>query len=254
MAAVIALFWAYPLLSLVVTSMRAPRDAAVGDWSASSSASYAQVLGNGLATALGSTALIAVTATVLVLLLAVPAAYQLAWGAVPAFVVRTLVVLLTLLAVAPVQLYAEPLNVVFGELGLANSRAPLILVHAAAGVPFAVLVLRAAFAAAPAHLVSGAWLGETGRRAAIEHVFRSAAPALIAVAVLEFVQVWNDFVVGLLVNGATPLSVVLWGQARQFATSTAPVAAGAVLSAAIPLVVLLVTWKHVVRGLTGGGR
>lgn len=254
LAAIVAVLWAFPLLALVVTSTKDPRAAAVGEWSTPGIASYAEVLGNGLATAFGSTALIAVTATALVLLVAVPAAYQLAWGDVPPRVVKVLVVLLTLLAVAPVQLYAEPLNAVFRELGLANSRAPLILVHAAAGVPFAVLLLRAAFAAAPPHLVASARLGEVGRRAVFEHVVRYAAPALIAVAVLEFVQVWNDFVVGLLVNGATPLQVVLWGQARQFATAIGPVAAGSVVSAIVPLVLLLVTWKHVVRGLTGGGR
>ncbi|WP_285751124.1 ABC transporter permease subunit [Lentzea sp. NBRC 105346] len=253
-AVVVALLWAYPLLSLLVTSLRAPLDAAVGKWSAPSVDSYTEVLGNGLADAMGSTALIAVTATALVLLVAVPAAHQLAWGDVPQRVVRVLVVLLTLLAVVPVQMYADPLNAVFGQFGLANSRAPLILVHAAAGVPFAVLLLRAALVAAPPHLVASARPGEVGRRAAYEHVIRYAAPATIAVAVLEFVQVWNDFVVGLLVNGATPLSVVLWGQSRHFVTSIGPVAAGAVLSAVVPVVLLLCTWRYVVRGLTGGAR
>ncbi|WP_199442356.1 ABC transporter permease subunit [Umezawaea beigongshangensis] len=256
----VALLWAYPLLSLLLTSVRDPRDAAVAGWWAPGRAgpgveSYAEVLGNGLASALGSTTLVAITATALVLLVAVPAAYQLAWGELPPLLTRSLVVLLTLLAVVPVQVYAEPLNAVITQFGLANSRVPLILVHTAAGTPFAVLLLRAAFATAPSGLVAGARLGEVGRRTVFDRVLRHAAPALVAVAVLEFVQVWNDFTLGLLVNGAGagPLSLALWGQARQFATSSGPLAAGAVLSAVVPVVLFLLTWRVVVRGLTGGG-
>jgi alpha-glucoside transport system permease protein len=45
---------------------------------------------------------------------------------------------------------------------------------------------------------------------------------------------------------------VLRGEARQFATSAAPVAAGAALSSIVPVLLLLLTWRRVVAGLSGG--
>jgi alpha-glucoside transport system permease protein len=68
------------------------------------------------------------------------------------------------------------------------------------------------------------------------------------------VLVWNDFAVGFLISGpeASPLTLVLRGEARQFATSAAPVAASAVIASVVPVVVLLVTWRTVVEGLSGG--
>ena len=77
---------------------------------------------------------------------------------------------------------------------------------------------------------------------------------LVAVVVLEFVLVWNDFIVGFLISGpgTSPLTLLLWGEARQFGTSAGTVAASAVVSALIPVVLLLATWRKVVVGLTGG--
>jgi alpha-glucoside transport system permease protein len=157
--------------------------------------------------------------------------------------------LLVVLAVAPVQMYAGPLGDVFSGLGLAGSRAPLALVHAAAGLPFATLVLRTAFLAAPPRSA-----GE--QRPALDAMWRRGRyrPAVAAVVVLEFVLVWNDFIVGFLISGpgTTPLTLLLWGEARQFGTSAGTVAAAAVVAAVIPVGVLLATWRRVVAGLTGG--
>jgi alpha-glucoside transport system permease protein len=77
---------------------------------------------------------------------------------------------------------------------------------------------------------------------------------LVAAGVLEFVLVWNDFIVGFLISGpgATPLTLLLWGEARQLGASAGTVAASAIVSAVIPVTLLLVTWRKVVVGLTGG--
>jgi alpha-glucoside transport system permease protein len=130
--------------------------------------------------------------------------------------------------------------------------------HAAAGLPFAILLLRAALSAGTGGAegrYADALGGLTGYRTGANRVWRTTGPALVAVAVVEFVLVWDDFIVSFLVSGpgASPLTLVLWGEARQFATSTGPVAAAAVVSAAVPSILLLLTWRRwVVPGLTGG--
>jgi alpha-glucoside transport system permease protein len=68
--------------------------------------------------------------------------------------------------------------------------------------------------------------------------------------------VWNDFIVGFLISGpgTTPLSLVLWGEARQFSAASGTVAAAAVVASIVPAVLLLSFWQTVVRGLTAGSR
>ncbi|MQA86100.1 MAG: ABC transporter permease subunit [Streptosporangiales bacterium] len=256
---VVAVMWAFPLLVLAATAWHEPAQAGAGGWwrfEGLGAESFVEAANVGLWRSLFGTAVIAVLATALVLTAAVPAAYLLAWGGLPRWLGRSLVVLFVMLAVLPVQMYAGPLGDVVDTLGLGGSRIPLIFVHAAAGLPFAMLVLRPAFASAPPDLAAAVVLGRTGQRAAFGSVWRRRRyrPALVAVAVLEFVLVWNDFIVGFLISGpgSSPLTLLLWGEARQFAASAGTVAASAVVASLVPAVVLLTTWKRVIRGLTGG--
>jgi alpha-glucoside transport system permease protein len=243
----IGLMWTLPVLVLVLTAFHSPESAgAVGWWHFDpfSLGSFVATGSTGLWPAVTGSFLIAGLATGLVLVAAVPFAYLLTWVA-PRRLSRVLTGLLAVLAVAPVQMYAGPVGAAFDSLGLTGARAPLTLVHAAAGLPFATLVLRSAFLAAPAR----------DGRPALDTMWRRGPyrTTLVAAGVLEFVLVWNDFIVGFLINGSasSPLTLLLWGEARQFGSSAGTVAAAALVSAVVPVTLLLVTWKRVVAGLTG---
>lgn len=255
----ISLVWVFPALVLVATALHSPREAGLRGWwslDAIGFDSFTAASNAGLWRSLASTFLIAVVATVVLLLVAVPTAYLIAWGGLPRRVGRVSVTVLVILAVAPVQMYAAPLRDAFVAAGLGGSRMSLALVHAAAGLPFGVLLLRSAFASARPSLIAEALQGHDRQSTVITAVRDTYRPALIAVAVLEFVLVWNDFIVGFLIGGpaSTPLSLVLWGEARQFATSAGTVAAAAVVSSIVPVALLLAFWPAVVRGLTVGTR
>lgn len=246
--AFIGLMWTIPVLVLVLTAFHSPESAgAVGWWHFEpfSLGSFATAGATWLWPAVAGSLLVAGLATALVLAFAVPFAYLLTW-VVPRRVSRVAVAVLAILAVAPVQMYAGPLSAVFTDLGLAGGRAPLALVHAAAGLPFATLVLRTAFLAAPTR----------DGQPALDTMWRRGPyrTALVAAGVLEFVLVWNDFIVGFLIggSGSSPLTLLPWSEARQFGTSAGTVAAAAVVSAVVPVVLLLATWRRVVIGLTGG--
>ena len=247
----LAALWLLPVVILLATALHEPRAAGSAGWwrlAGLGFGSFVDVSASWLWPAVLGSVFLAGLATSLVVAAAVPAAYLLTWGGLPDKLSRALTLLLAVLAVAPVQMYAGPLGNLFGELGLAGARAPLALVHAAAGLPFATLVLRTAFQLAPPD-PSGT------RRPALDAIWRGRyRHALVAVVVLEFVLVWNDFIVGFLISGpgSTPLNLLLWGEARQFGISTGTVAAGAVVASVIPVVVLLATWPKVISGLTGG--
>ncbi|ADB35418.1 ABC-type sugar transport systems permease component-like protein [Kribbella flavida DSM 17836] len=255
----VSLFWILPAVMLVATALHSPGEAGLrGWWSLRGLGfeSFTAAANVGLMRALLSTVLISSIATGVLLVIAVPTAYLVAWGGLPTWLGRVVTSGFVVLAVTPVQMYAAPLREAIDAAGLTGSRIALALVHAAAGLPFAVLLLRSAFASAPPVLVAEALQGPARQRAVLATVQRTYRPALVAVAVLEFVLVWNDFIVGFLISGAgtTPLSLVLWGEARQFSTSGGTVAAAALVASVVPAVLMLSFWRTVVRGLTVGGR
>jgi alpha-glucoside transport system permease protein len=255
----VSLIWILPAVVLVATALHSPREAGLrGWWSLDGIGleSFAAAVNAGLLRALLSTLLISAVATLVLLVIAVPTAYLVAWGGLPHWLGRVVTSSFVVLAVTPVQMYAAPLRDAIGTAGLAGSRVALALVHAAAGLPFAVLLLRSAFASAPPVLVAEALQGPARQSAVLATVQRTYRPALVAVAVLEFALVWNDFIVGFLISGpgTTPLSLVLWGEARQFSASSGTVAAAAVVASVVPVVLLLTFWQAVVRGLTVGSK
>ncbi|TCN40304.1 alpha-glucoside transport system permease protein [Kribbella orskensis] len=255
----VGLFWILPAVVLVATALHSPREAGLHGWWSTAGLgldSFAAAANAGLLRALLSTVLISAVATIVLLVIAVPTAYLVAWGGLPQWLGRVVTSAFVVLAVTPVQMYAAPLRDAISAAGLAGSRVALALVHAAAGLPFAVLLLRSAFASAPPVLVAEALQGPARQSAVLATVQRTYRPALVAVAVLEFALVWNDFIVGFLISGSgtTPLSLVLWGEARQFASSSGTVAAAAVVASVVPVVLLLSFWPTVVRGLTVGSK
>jgi alpha-glucoside transport system permease protein len=253
--ALTALVWAVPVVALVATSLHAPQDTATrGWWTAPPRlTSYTDLFNGGeLLRSLAFTGALAVLVTIAVVVLALPAGYALARLRPPGTAAAG--VLLLAASAVPVQVVAGPVNEVLQVLGLAGTGLGLGLVHVALGVPFAVLVLRNGLADVPAEDIREARL--TGRREwwVLWRIAPAAKPAIIAVAVLEFVQVWNDFVVGLLFGGssATPLGLLLFGQTRQFVTNNGTLAAMAVLASIPPLLLIVFARGHVVRGLVSG--
>ena len=92
--------------------------------------------------------MLATVVTLTVLVIALLAAYPLAWLSGPTAQVAGL--LLMGAAIVPVQVIAGPVNEVLGVVLTSGTARGLALVHVALGVPFAVLVLRNAFADLPA--------------------------------------------------------------------------------------------------------
>lgn len=191
------------------------------------------------------------TATVLVV--ALLAAYPLAWLTGPAAQATGLLLLAA--SVVPIQVIAGPVNEVLGLVLSSGTARGLALVHVALGVPFAVLVLRNAFADLPSEQVRGARLG--GRRwwGTLRRLARHNLPAMVAVSVLEFVQVWNDLVVGLLFSGpeAAPLGLFLAGQTRGFVSNSGLLAASSVLASVLPVMLVVLARRKLVAGLVSGG-
>jgi alpha-glucoside transport system permease protein len=250
--------WVLPLLVLLMTSLHTPRAAAAGGWWSGGFGldSYRQAFQSGeLTGALVNTGARSVLAAALLVVLAVPAAYALAWGGLPRRANRVLIAVTTVVAVVPPQTVIVELGRLFDRMHLLGAPTALTVVHTAFGVPLAVLLLRGAFASVRREVVHARrYDAEPG--SPLFAVVRECLPALVTVAVLEFVLVWNDYVVGILLGGpeSGQVTFVLFDQARQFVTSESVMAAGAVVATVIPLGLVIATGDLLVRGFTSGVR
>lgn len=249
-----AAVWSFPIALLVLVSLHAPVDPVLRGWIAPLSvASYDELFATAFPQALAPTATVAVCVTVAVVLLGGLAAHSLAW--LNPYGARAATVVLVAAAIVPIQAIAKPLHQLLSPLGLQGTVLALVVVHIGRGLPFAVLVLRNAFAAVPPDRLRLARLQMRGESEVFLRVVVPAAwPAIVAVAALNFVLVWNDLAVGFLFGGPglTPVGVTLLGQSRQFATAAGLLAAGSVIAALPPLLVVLLARRHLAAGLVTG--
>jgi alpha-glucoside transport system permease protein len=250
----VAVLWLLPFAVLVLTSLRAPDATAVSgwwrvQWDLWQLASYGDAFADsGFMGALAITAVRTLVVVALVLLAAVPAAYVLAHEhLLPRRTWRPVLLVAVALAALPPQAFAVPLQESISP--VVGSTLALITVHAALVIPLAVLVLHNAFARVRTPMM-------TRHRWELVHVVREGAPAVLLAGVLAFVLVWNDTVVGLLLNwpAGDHLPLLLLEQARHFMSTIGPLAAQAVIATVVPVALVIVTGRWLYRGLTHGVR
>ncbi|HEY5203437.1 MAG TPA: carbohydrate ABC transporter permease, partial [Roseiarcus sp.] len=105
----------------------------------------------------------------------------------------------------PAQLAVVPLFFELRTIGLLNSRAGLVLVYTANGLPFAIFILAGFFRSLPRSLYEAAIVDGCGEFAAFWRVLLPLArPALVTVAIFQFIGVWKEyFYAFMLVSGDT---------------------------------------------------
>jgi alpha-glucoside transport system permease protein len=253
-AVAVALVWTLPLIGLAVTALRPPQQAVErGWWSVVTDPSLTlenlrSVLGgagpvSGLWGALWSSMAIAVPATALTVVVALAAAYGLAWTRGRAQVIGHLTVVALLFV--PLQAVLIPLVTVYDRTGLQGTLPGLWMAHLAFGLPLAVLLLSGAMRLVPSDLVDAARTDGAGHLDVLgKVVLPLALPAVAGVAALQFLLVWNDFLVAATLLGdprasGAPLPLALADLVRTWPQELHLHAAGVVVTAAVPLVVFL---------------
>jgi multiple sugar transport system permease protein len=201
-----------------------------------------------------NTLIIAGAATVLVLVVAVPAAYYLARFR---FKSRNLILLLVLAT----QMFA-PTSMVIGiyrefvALGLVNTYTSLILVNAAFNLAFSVWILTGFFSSIPAEVEEAAMLDGCSRMKVLRTItLPLALPGLLTAIIFTFIAAWNEFVVALTLTSTPairPLTVGITGFIGLYEVQWHYVFAVSLI-AIIPVVILFISIeKWLVSGLTAG--
>ncbi len=191
--------------------------------------------------------------TILVLVLAIPAAYSLsikpvrAWRDVLFFFIST--------KFLPIVAAILPLWIIARDLNLLNTRLILIILYTAMNLPLAVWMLRSFFSEVPKELVEASQIDGANLRGQITSVILPiVAPGLAATALLCVIFAWNEFFLAVQLNPVDGSTVPIWVTSNVSTRGNflAKLSAASVLAT---LPVVIAGWaaqKRMIRGLAMG--
>ena len=197
---------------------------------------------------------IALMATLIVLVLAIPAAY---YSARNKFRGRTIFLLLVLVT----QMFS-PTALVIGifreivKFHLVDTYLALILVYAAFNMAFSIWILSSFFASIPVEIEEAAWIdGATRMQTLRKIILPLAIPGVVTAFIFTFIAAWNEFVIALTITSSVnhqPLTVGLTSLIGQYQVQWNFLFTGSLI-AIVPVVILFAAIeKYLVGGLTAG--
>ncbi|MFE7539284.1 carbohydrate ABC transporter permease [Streptomyces platensis] len=197
---------------------------------------------------------VALGSVVLSLGLAAPAAYALAQFPLRGTNLGLFGILVT--QMVPSIVVANALYSAYNDLGLLNSYLGLILADSTAGVPFAIIVLRAFMRSIPREIIEAARVDGARRL----RVFRSvvlplSTNALITAAVFTFLFTWSDFLFALTLTTTETVRPITLGIYQYIGAHTNQWNAimATTVMASVPAAVLLVVAQRYVATGAGSG-
>ena len=156
----------------------------------------------------------------------------------------------------PLQSIIIPEYVNLSKIGLVNHYLGAVLVYAAIGTPFATFLMATYYRGISDELIEAAVIDGLGyERTFLRIALPLSLPAIATVAVLQFVQIWDDLLVGLLFLQTPQQRTITVGLAAISAgrtTSIPALMAGSLVSAIPAIIVFLIFQRYLVRGLTLG--
>lgn len=261
--ALISLIWLLPTASLLVSSFR-PESATntTGWWTAFTlpfqftTQNYFDVLGrNNMAQSFFNSLLISIPATVIPIMVAAFAAYAFAWMNFPGR--QVLFVLVVGLLVVPLQAALIPVLQFSVDLGIVGTFPAVWLAHTGFGLPFGIFLLRNFFGAMPREMFESAYIdGASPTTAFFKLAMPLAVPAIASLVIFQFMWVWNDLLVALVLVGGfpavAPMTVTIANLVDSLGRGWHLLTAAAFISMMLPLIVFFALQRYFVRGILGG--
>jgi alpha-glucoside transport system permease protein len=258
--AALGLLWLVPTFGLFITSILPQSELASHGWwvifskpSVATWSNYNAMFHNsGLTTALKTTAEIAVGNTLLVIVIGALAGYAFAWLEFPGR--DWLFIGVIGLLVVPLQMALIPMFKLYDTFGIFDTVISIILFHVAFGLPFAIFLLRNFFVGLPKDILESARIdGASEIVIFLRLILPLGLPAIASLAIFQFLWTWNDLIVALTFGqNVQPITVWIFGQLREFATSIDVIAPASFISLVVPLAVFFAFQRYFVQGLLAG--
>lgn len=149
---------------------------------------------------------------------------------------------------------------ILGQGFLLNNVFILALIYAATALPFTIYLLSGYFSTLPHDFEEAAYMDGAGYgRTMVQIIFPMAQPSIITVILFNFLSFWNEYIIAMTLltdpNGAKTLPVGLMQltQAQQSAAQFGQLYAGLVLVMLPTLILYICAQKKLTQGMTLGG-
>lgn len=197
---------------------------------------------------------VAVSTTVIVLVLALFAGYAFTGQKIRG--TTSIMTALLMLSVFPAVAVLTPVYLIERSVGLLNSYPGLIIPYVAFNLPFAIWIMRNYLQGIPPTIEEAAEIDGAGAmRTVVSVIMPMARPGLFTVGVFTFTAAWSEFLMALTFNSTTssrtiPVGIALFG--TEFTVPFGSIFAASV-AATVPIVILVLIFrKSIVSGLTSG--
>lgn len=198
--------------------------------------------------------IISLLATVLIVLLSVPAAYSISKYRVGGAKLQAWLIFQRML---PPVVVIIPIYLIFSKLNLLDTYIGMALPYLIFNIPFAIMMLIGFFSDIPPSLQEAAMIdGCTEIQAMRKVVLPLILPGIVVVILFCFVFVWNDMLIALSLSRQNTQTIILLVAAsmQQLTGTYFGMAAAMASFAIVPIfIITLVMQKHLVRGMTMGG-
>ena len=259
LAWVVGLLWIFPVGWTLFTSFKTEQDAAAQtlhhglSFGRYSDVSHSTTGVLSLQTAFMNSLVVVLVSTLIVLLLALPAAYALAihpvhkWRDVLFFFISTKF-LPIVASIFPIYVYAQKWNLI-------GTREVLIFLYIGINLPLAIWMIRSFFMEVPRELIEAAEIDGTSIVNQLRQVIMPiAAPGIAATALLCLIFAWNEYFYALQLNFANGSTMPQWVVANVSTRGNflAKLSAASIIAC---LPVVIAGWaaqKRMIRGLSMG--
>lgn len=266
-AIVIAILWTVPTFGLLVTSFRPELDIRRSGWwtvfgdaiageGVFSLRNYESALfdsSTNLISYFVNSLVITLPAVFIPITVALLAAYAFAWID---FKGRDILfVSVFALQIVPIQITLIPLLSAYVDININGTFWPIWLSHSMFALPLAIFLLHNFMKDIPASLVEAARVDGAGHvKIFFSVMLPLLTPAIAAFGIFQFLWVWNDLLVALVMGGTDtfPLTVRVAEMAGSRGGDWHVLSAGAFISIVVPLIVFLSLQRYFVRGLLAG--
>ena len=193
--------------------------------------------------------LISVWATVIAVLLAVPASYGIAKYHFKGRKIMLLSFLVT-------QMLLTPMFIMFKNMHVYNTWVAAVLADATIGIPFSVLILKNYFSSIPKDLEEAAYLDGCNKFTAfIRILIPIAKPGVMVCAIFSFLYAWGDLAYGMtfiLDQEKRPITAGIFNFMGQYGTKWSYLTAFAVVTIIPVALIFIFMQKYIVSGMTSG--